>query len=103
MAERGGKMERMMGRRRKQGQGGHQSNSNLIFRSIASKTTISLLFRISLLQLNQRLLSKLQSQLDAMWRAGLNKLFSDIKIRGKVAVGLNPNIRFYRYKAGQRL
>ncbi|XP_059304881.1 uncharacterized protein LOC132056619 isoform X2 [Lycium ferocissimum] len=39
---------------------------------------------------------------DAMWRAGLNKLFSDIKIRGKVAVGLNPNIRFYRYKAGQR-
>lgn len=33
---------------------------------------------------------------DAMWRAGLNKLFSDIKIRGKVAVGLNPNIRVYR-------
>lgn len=33
---------------------------------------------------------------DAMWRAGLNRLFSDIKIRGKVAVGLNPNIRFYR-------
>ncbi|KAG8638446.1 uncharacterized protein LOC110630950 isoform X2 [Manihot esculenta] len=37
-----------------------------------------------------------------VWESGLNKLFSDIKIRGKVAVGLNPNIRFYRYKAGQR-
>ncbi|KAJ9679178.1 hypothetical protein PVL29_021187 [Vitis rotundifolia] len=24
------------------------------------------------------------------------------RIRGKVAVGLNPNIRFYRYKVGQR-
>lgn len=33
---------------------------------------------------------------DAIWNAGLNKLFTDIKIRGKVAVGLNPNIRFYR-------
>ena len=31
-----------------------------------------------------------------IWQSGLNKLFSDIKIRGKVAVGLNPNIRFYR-------
>ncbi|KAJ8771447.1 hypothetical protein K2173_026624 [Erythroxylum novogranatense] len=39
---------------------------------------------------------------NAMWEAGLNKLFSDIKIRGKVAMGLNPNIRFYRYKVGQR-
>ncbi|XP_034711384.1 uncharacterized protein LOC117933911 [Vitis riparia] len=37
-----------------------------------------------------------------IWQSGLNKLFSDIKIRGKVAVGLNPNIRFYRYKVGQR-
>lgn len=36
---------------------------------------------------------------DAMWRAGLNRLFLDIKIRGKVAVGLNPNIRFYRLGA----
>lgn len=33
---------------------------------------------------------------NAVWESGLNKLFSDIKIRGKVAVGLNPNIRFYR-------
>lgn len=31
-----------------------------------------------------------------VWESGLNKLFSDIKIRGKVAVGLSPNIRFYR-------
>ncbi|KAL6952310.1 hypothetical protein U1Q18_044990 [Sarracenia purpurea var. burkii] len=39
---------------------------------------------------------------DAIWESGLHKLFSDFKIRGKVAVGLNPNIRFYRYKVGQR-
>ncbi|KAF7821276.1 2-oxoglutarate and Fe(II)-dependent oxygenase superfamily protein isoform 1 [Senna tora] len=39
---------------------------------------------------------------DTVWESGLNKLFSDIKIRGKVAVGLNPNIRLYRYKVGQR-
>ncbi|KAK8495132.1 hypothetical protein V6N12_047128 [Hibiscus sabdariffa] len=39
---------------------------------------------------------------DMVWQSGLDKLFSDIKIRGRVAVGLNPNIRFYRYKVGQR-
>ncbi|XVE64143.1 hypothetical protein DITRI_Ditri07aG0078000 [Diplodiscus trichospermus] len=39
---------------------------------------------------------------DNIWQSGLSKLFSDIKIRGKVAVGLNPNIRFYRYSIGQR-
>ncbi|MBA0815758.1 hypothetical protein Gohar_000498 [Gossypium harknessii] len=39
---------------------------------------------------------------DTIWQSGLSLLFSDIKIRGKVAVGLNPNIRFYRYKVGQR-
>ncbi|XP_048326464.2 uncharacterized protein LOC107414416 [Ziziphus jujuba] len=39
---------------------------------------------------------------DTIWESGLNQLFSDVKIRGKVAVGLNPNIRFYRYKVGQR-
>ncbi|KAJ0098661.1 hypothetical protein Patl1_20034 [Pistacia atlantica] len=39
---------------------------------------------------------------DAIWESGLSKLFTDIKIRGKVAVGLNPSIRFYRYKVGQR-
>lgn len=33
---------------------------------------------------------------ETIWKSGLHKLFSDIKIRGKVAVGLNSNIRFYR-------
>jgi hypothetical protein len=33
---------------------------------------------------------------DSIWDSGLNKLFSDIRIRGKAAVGLNPNIRLYR-------
>lgn len=33
---------------------------------------------------------------DTIWNSGLNKLCSDMKIRGRVAVGLNPNIRFYR-------
>lgn len=33
---------------------------------------------------------------DIIWRSGLNNLFADIKIRGKIAVGLNPNIRLYR-------
>ncbi|KAK1409174.1 hypothetical protein QVD17_35699 [Tagetes erecta] len=39
---------------------------------------------------------------DTLWECGLSKLLSDITIRGKVAVGLNPNIRLYRYKVGQR-
>lgn len=39
---------------------------------------------------------------NAIWESGLSKLFSDIKIRGRVAVGLNQNLRFYRYKVGQR-
>lgn len=34
---------------------------------------------------------------ETLWQSGLKKLFSDIKVRGKVAVGLNPNIRLYRY------
>ncbi|XP_050220746.1 uncharacterized protein LOC126671087 isoform X2 [Mercurialis annua] len=38
---------------------------------------------------------------NTVWQSGLNRLFSDIKIRGKAAVGLNSNIRFYRYKVGQ--
>ncbi|KAK3220994.1 hypothetical protein Dsin_014964 [Dipteronia sinensis] len=37
---------------------------------------------------------------DTIWNAGLNKLFTDIKFRRKVAIGLNPNIRFYRYLMG---
>ncbi|KAG7537561.1 Oxoglutarate/iron-dependent dioxygenase [Arabidopsis suecica] len=38
---------------------------------------------------------------DTIWQSGISDLFTDIKIRRKVAVGLNPNIRFYRYSAGQ--
>ncbi|CAN1267408.1 hypothetical protein LINPERPRIM_LOCUS12815 [Linum perenne] len=37
-----------------------------------------------------------------IWESGLSRLFADIKIKGRVAVGLNSNIRFYRYKVGQR-
>ncbi|RWR89329.1 putative 2-oxoglutarate 2OG and FeII-dependent oxygenase superfamily protein [Cinnamomum micranthum f. kanehirae] len=39
---------------------------------------------------------------ETIWESGLKRLFADIKIRGKVAVGLNPNIRFYGYKVGQK-
>ncbi|KAD7480405.1 hypothetical protein E3N88_03541 [Mikania micrantha] len=40
---------------------------------------------------------------DTLWESGLSKLLSDLTIRGKVAVGLNPNIRLYRlYSIGQR-
>ncbi|KAJ0466169.1 putative prolyl 4-hydroxylase, alpha subunit [Helianthus annuus] len=39
---------------------------------------------------------------NTLWESGFSKLFSDITIRGKIAVGLNPNIRLYRYKVGQR-
>ncbi|KAK1315787.1 hypothetical protein QJS10_CPA05g00012 [Acorus calamus] len=38
----------------------------------------------------------------AIWESGLHSLFHNIRVHGKVAVGLNPNIRFYRYKVGQR-
>ncbi|XP_073525397.1 uncharacterized protein [Phyllobates terribilis] len=37
-----------------------------------------------------------------IWESGLSTLFNDIKIRGRPAIGLNPNIRLYRYKVGQR-
>lgn len=36
-----------------------------------------------------------------IWLAGLKRIFDDIKLPGKVPIGLNPNIRFYRYKVGQ--
>lgn len=39
----------------------------------------------------------------ALWEAsGLRALFEGIQVDGCCAVGLNPNIRLYRYKAGQR-
>lgn len=34
---------------------------------------------------------------EAMWQSGLQQLLSDFRIQGKVAVGLNPNIRLYRF------
>lgn len=33
---------------------------------------------------------------EVIWESGLKKIFDDIKLPGEVAVGLNPNIRFYR-------
>ncbi|XP_073020820.1 uncharacterized protein [Primulina eburnea] len=39
---------------------------------------------------------------EAMWQSGLQQLLSDFRIQGKVAVGLNPNIRLYRYTVGQQ-
>nr|XP_043631857.1 uncharacterized protein LOC122603259 [Erigeron canadensis] len=40
---------------------------------------------------------------DVLWESGgLSNLFAQLTIRGKVAIGLNPNIRLYRYKVGQR-
>jgi hypothetical protein len=33
----------------------------------------------------------------AIWESGMNRIFTDISVSGKVATGLNPNIRFYRY------
>ncbi|XP_073000739.1 uncharacterized protein [Typha latifolia] len=39
---------------------------------------------------------------ERIWDAGLKRIFEDIKLPGKVAVGLNPNIRLYRYTVGQR-
>uniref|UniRef100_J3LJB8 Fe2OG dioxygenase domain-containing protein n=2 Tax=Oryza brachyantha TaxID=4533 RepID=J3LJB8_ORYBR len=37
-----------------------------------------------------------------IWESGMNKIFEDISISGKVATSLNSNIRFYRYTEGQR-
>lgn len=39
---------------------------------------------------------------EKLWKAGLCNFFLDIRVRGKAAVGLSPNIRFYKYKVGQR-
>ncbi|KAH0456605.1 hypothetical protein IEQ34_014512 [Dendrobium chrysotoxum] len=39
---------------------------------------------------------------ESLWESGLKKVFDDIQPNGKAAVGLNPNIRFYRYKVGQK-
>lgn len=39
---------------------------------------------------------------EKLWKAGLCNFFLDNRVRGKAAVGLSPNIRFYKYKIGQR-
>eukprot|EP00897_Mesotaenium_endlicherianum_P003144 jgi/Mesen1/2858/ME000174S02115 len=42
-----------------------------------------------------------QTLADALWTAGLQAFFADLAINGRRAVGLNPNVRFYRYGKGQ--
>ncbi|MCO5561432.1 hypothetical protein L7F22_015053 [Adiantum nelumboides] len=37
-----------------------------------------------------------------LWDSGLSKAFENIKVGGKSASGLSSNIRFYRYREGQR-
>ena len=34
---------------------------------------------------------------ESLWNSGLSRIFDNIKSDGRSAVGLNPNIRFYRY------
>lgn len=33
---------------------------------------------------------------EAIWESGLKKIFADVQVQKRSAVGLNPNIRFYR-------
>lgn len=51
---------------------------------------------------NERLADYNVELADMLWEAGLRELFQDIALGSKVAVGLNPNIRLYRYGQGQR-
>ncbi|KAJ8506098.1 hypothetical protein OPV22_006984 [Ensete ventricosum] len=51
---------------------------------------------------NDRISVTDQGLAESIWQSGLKRIFDDIKLQGKVAIGLNPNIRFYRYKVGQR-
>ncbi|URE06089.1 cytochrome P450 [Musa troglodytarum] len=51
---------------------------------------------------NDRISVADQGLAESIWQSGLKRIFDDIKLQGKVAIGLNPNIRFYRYKVGQR-
>ncbi|OAY74484.1 hypothetical protein ACMD2_15538 [Ananas comosus] len=45
---------------------------------------------------NDRISMTDPSLAEVIWESGLKKIFGDIKLPGEVAVGLNPNIRFYR-------
>lgn len=45
---------------------------------------------------NDRISVTDQGLAESIWQLGLKRIFDDIKLQGKVAIGLNPNIRFYR-------
>lgn len=51
---------------------------------------------------NERLADHNVELASTLWQAGLRELFEDIGLKSRVAVGLNPNIRLYRYGEGQR-
>ncbi|KAG0555833.1 hypothetical protein KC19_11G006700 [Ceratodon purpureus] len=51
---------------------------------------------------NERLSDYNVELADMLWQAGLRELFDGVVVGRKVAVGLNPNIRLYRYGQGQR-
>lgn len=51
---------------------------------------------------NERLSDYNVELADMLWQAGLRELFQDVVVGRRVAVGLNPNIRLYRYGQGQR-
>lgn len=46
---------------------------------------------------NERLADYNPVLAEMLWQSGISELFRDIIVGGKVAVGLNPNIRLYRY------
>ena len=51
---------------------------------------------------NERLADHNPFLAEMLWQSGMSELFRDIVVGGKVAVGLNPNIRLYKYGQGQR-
>lgn len=51
---------------------------------------------------NERLSDQNPILANNLWKSGFENLFTNIVVQGKVAVGLNPNIRLYRYSRGQR-
>jgi hypothetical protein len=45
---------------------------------------------------NGRVSLQSPSLANQLWEAGLSSLFQDVTVDGRSAIGLNPNIRFYR-------
>jgi hypothetical protein len=45
---------------------------------------------------NDRISVSDPSLAQTIWEAGISRIFADINVSGKVATGLNPNLRFYR-------